>query len=163
IYVPEKDMGRIFVGQAAKLTIEAQPGQEFFGVVKMISPIVDPSSGTAKVTIDIPESKGSLKPGMFASVFIITDTHSNTLIMPKKALILETDLDQVYMYNDGRANKTNLTLGFTSGEFVEVIDGLKEGDLVVTVGQEGLREGLPIRITARESVKVPETATDKES
>jgi len=146
IYVPEKDIGRIFEGQGAKITIEAEPGLEFSGEVKMVSPVVDPSSGTSKVTIDIEDDKGKLKPGMFASVFITTDTHINALIIQKKALIIESDRDQVYIYKDAKAHKVNLQVGFTSGENVEVLSGLQEGDLVVIAGQDGLREGLPIRI-----------------
>ncbi|MFQ5674954.1 MAG: efflux RND transporter periplasmic adaptor subunit [bacterium] len=146
IYVPEKDMRRVFEGQAARIIAEAEPEVEFSGVVKMVSPVVDPASGTAKVTIDIKDDKGKLKPGMFASVFITTETHSNALLIPKKAMILETDMDQVYVYQEGTAHKVNLKLGFTSGDNVEVLSGLQEGDLVVIAGQEGLREGLPIRI-----------------
>jgi membrane fusion protein (multidrug efflux system) len=151
IYVPEKDIGRIFEGQEAKITIEAEPGREFSGVVQMISPVVDPTSGTSKVTIDINEDKEKLKPGMFASVFITTETHQNALIIPKKALILESDLDQVYIYQDGNAHKVNLKVGITSGESLEVLTGLQEGDLVVTAGQDGLREGLPIRIPEQDT------------
>jgi len=151
IYVPEKDIGRIYEGQRAKITIEADPGIAFSGIVKMISPVVDPSSGTSKVTIDIEKNRGKLKPGMFASVFITTETHNNALIIPKRALILESDLDQVYIYQEGKAHKVNLKVGFTSGEDLEVLSGLKEGDLVVTAGQDGLREGLPLRIPARDS------------
>ena len=145
IYVPEKDMARVFEGQAAKITIESQPDQKFDGVVKMISPIVDPASGTVKVTIDIDKHENKLKPGNFVSVFITTETHENTLIIPKKALILESESDQVYVNRDGKASKVSLQTGFVSGEFVEVISGLLEGDQVVTLGQEGLREGLPIK------------------
>ncbi len=155
IYVPEKDIRRIFVGQQALITAEAEPGQEFTGRVTMVSPVVDPESGTSKVTIDIRDHQGKLKPGMFASVFITTETHENTLIMPKKALVLETDVDQVYIYRDGKAHKVNLDLGFYSGELVEILNGLQEGDLVVTAGQDGLREGLPIRIP--EMVPSPRT------
>jgi len=150
IYVPEKDMGRIFEGQAAKITVEAQAGQEFLGSVSLLSPVVDPASGTSKVTIDIKDDRGRLRPGMFATVFIITETHKNALIIPKKAMILESDKDQVYIYQEGSAHKVNLKLGFTSGENVEVLSGLQEGELVVTVGQDGLREGLPIRIPGQE-------------
>ncbi|MCG8606308.1 efflux RND transporter periplasmic adaptor subunit, partial [bacterium] len=158
IYVPEKDMRRIFEGQKAKITAESEPGSEFAGVVKMISPIVDPTSGTAKVTIDIVDSQNKLKPGMFASVYITTETHTNTLIMAKKALILESDLDQVYVFREGTARKASLKLGFTSGDDVEVLEGLEEGDLVVTAGQEGLREGLPIRIPGHEGTLTQETS-----
>ncbi len=150
IYVPEKDIISIFEGQGATITVEAQPDIEFRGVVRMVSPVVDPASGTSKVTIDISDDKGRLKPGMFASVFITTETHENVLVIPKKALVLETDLDQVYIYQDGTAHKVNLRLGLSSGETVEVLDGLQEGELVVTAGQDGLREGLPIRIPGQE-------------
>jgi membrane fusion protein (multidrug efflux system) len=150
IYVPEKDIGRIYEGQEAKITIEAEPGLAFTGVVKMVSPVVDPASGTSKVTIDIEDDKGKLKPGMFASVFITTETHKDALIIPKRALILESDLDQVYIYQDGNAHKVNLKIGISSGDNLEVLSGLQEGDLVVTAGQDGLREGLPIRIPDRD-------------
>jgi len=150
IYVPEKEIGRIYEGQQAKILVEAEPGSAFSGIVKMISPVVDPSSGTSKVTIDIIDDRGKLKPGMFASVFIDTETHQNSLIIPKKALILESDLDQVYIYQEGLARKVTLQVGFASGDDLEVLSGLHEGDLVVTAGQDGLREGLPIRIPERE-------------
>ena len=159
IYVPEKDISRIFEGQGATITVEAEPGVEFPGVVKMISPVVDPESGTSKVTIDIKDELGKLKPGMFASVFITTETHENTLIIPKRALVIETDMDQVYIYQEGKAHKVNLELGFTSGEYLEVLSGLKEGDLVVTAGQDGLREGLPIRIPGMEP-EIAQTIND---
>jgi membrane fusion protein (multidrug efflux system) len=151
IYVPEKNIGRIYEKQRAKIAIEAEPGLEFTGIVKMISPVIDPSSGTSKVTIDIEDHMGKLKPGMFATVFITTETHNDALIIPKKALILESDLDQVYIYREGNAHKVNLTVGFKTGEDLEVLAGLEEGDLVVTAGQDGLREGLPLRIPERDS------------
>jgi membrane fusion protein (multidrug efflux system) len=146
IYVPEKDVGRIFVGQKAKISVEAQPGLEFSGVVQMVSPVVDPASGTSKVTIDIDDNRGKLKPGMFATVFITTNTHQEALIIQKKSLILESDRDQVYIFQEGKAHKVTLETGFDSGEDLEVLSGLQEGDLVITAGQDGLREGLPIRI-----------------
>jgi len=159
IYVPEKDIGRIYEGQGATITVEAQPGIEFKGIVKMVSPVVDPESGTSKVTIDITDDRGKLKPGMFASVFITTETHKNTLIIPKRSLVLETDLDQVYIYRNGMAHKVNLKPGFSSGDDLEILEGLQEGDLVVTAGQDGLREGLPIRIPGLETTMA--NSTDK--
>jgi membrane fusion protein (multidrug efflux system) len=150
IYIPEKDIGRIFEDQEAKIAVEAEPGLEFTGRVTMVSPVVDPASGTSKVTIDIEDDKGKLKPGMFATVFITTETHHDALIIPKRSLILESDIDQVYIYREGNAHKVTLTLGFASGDDLEVLSGLQEGDLVVTAGQDGLREGLPIRIPEQE-------------
>lgn len=150
IYVPEKDIRRIYEGQAAKLRVDAVPGVEFEGIVRMISPVVDPTSGTVKVTLDIKNPNQQLKPGMFATVYITTESHTNTLIIPKRALLLESEGDQVFVYDNGRARRARLKLGFVSGDRVEVLGGLKDGDLVVTIGQEGLRDGLPITVPGME-------------
>jgi membrane fusion protein (multidrug efflux system) len=147
IHVPERDMRQVRPGQQAEITAEALPGKEFSGKVRMVSPIIDPTSGTMKVTIDIYDRTGLLKPGMFVTTHIITQTHANALVIPKKALILESDADQVYVFDNGMARKATLKLGFQESDRVEILSGLNEGEQVVTVGQEGLREGLPIRIS----------------
>ncbi len=151
IYVPEKDMGELFEGQKALISVDALPDKEFEGHVKMISPIVDPTNGTVKVTIDIPGAEKELKPGMFASVFITTESHENTLLLPKKALLLESETDQVYVFDNGVAKKRMLEVGFVSGDTIEALSGLEEGDVVVTVGQDGLREGLAIRVPGQDA------------
>ncbi|MCB9508952.1 MAG: efflux RND transporter periplasmic adaptor subunit [Deferribacteres bacterium] len=154
IYVPEKDIARVREGESAKIIVDALPNRQFTGVIRMISPIVDPANGTVKVTIDIENESNQLKPGMFASVYITTESHNNTLLIPKRALILESESDQVYVNKNGIAEKVILKTGFVAGDTVEVLAGLQEGDLVVTVGQEGLREGLPIAVPGQEEVSV---------
>ena len=84
-----------------------------------------------------------LKPGMFCTVRIITDSRSNALIIPKKALILETDADDVFAVKEGKVEMVNVELGFVEGDRVEVISGLEEGMQVVTVGHEGLSKTVP--------------------
>lgn len=163
IYVPEKDISRIFEGQAAKIVVDAIKGAEFSGIVKMISPIVDPTNGTVKVTIDIENVSNQLKPGMFTSVYITTESHNNTLLIPKRALVLESESDQVYIYDNGIAKKVRLKTGFTAGDTVEVLEGLAAGDLVVTVGQEGLREGLPIHIPGKTTPTITERSEGQRS
>lgn len=158
IYVPEKDIARVFVGQEAIIKVDALADREFTGKVTMISPVVDPTNGTVKVTIDIDGAQKWLKPGMFASIYITTEKHENTLLIPKKALLLESETDQVYVMQDGRAHKVALTIGFSSGDNVEVLDGLQEGQQVVTIGQDGLREGLPIKVPG-EQIVPEETVT----
>ncbi len=149
IYVPEKDMGKLHVGQEAEITVEAAPDKKFKGVVSMISPVVDPASGTTKVTLEIHDRSGTLRPGMFANVHIITDTRENTLVIPKKAMILESERDELFTVVDGVARKVQVELGYSDGERAEVLRGLTEGQLVVTVGQEGLRDGVPVKIVGQ--------------
>lgn len=153
IQVTEKDFGKIVVGQAARITVEAFPKQPFPGTVKMVSPVVDPESGTVKVTVEVPRpSNGLLRPGMFSSVYIITETRAKTLVIPKKALVLEGAGNQVFVYESdaesgmGKAQRRTVKIGFTDSDRLEVLSGLSEGELAITVGQEGLRPGATVRV-----------------
>ncbi len=153
IQVTEKDFGKITVGQTARITVEAAPEREFTGTVKMISPVVDPESGTVKVTVEIPRTDASLlRPGMFASVYIITETRQNTLVIPKKALVLEGEGNQVFTFETdpesgrGQAQRRRIEIGFTDSDRLEILSGLSQGEQVITVGQEGLRPGSSVRL-----------------
>ena len=153
IQVTEKDFGKITIGQTARITVEAAPEREFTGTVKMISPVVDPESGTVKVTVEIPRTDASLlRPGMFASVYIITETRRNTLVIPKKALVLEGEGNQVFTFETdpetgrGQAQRKRIEIGFTDSDRLEILNGLSQGEQVITVGQEGLRPGSPVRL-----------------
>ncbi len=108
----------------------------------MISPVVNPESGTIKVTIEIPGDQGGiLRPGMFASVFIITETHERAVVIPKKALVLEGEGDQIFLFERddstgaGKAVRKRVALGFSDNEWLEVRSGLSAGERVITVGQ----------------------------
>ena len=146
IHIPEKRMHQIRERQEARVLVESLPDETFTGRIRMVNPGVDPQSGTIKVTLEIPDASGRLKPGMFASVRIITDRHLQTLIIPKKALIIETDEDDVFVVDEGKARRARIELGFVEGDQVEVTAGLEEGDQVITVGQEGLKNGTAVRM-----------------
>lgn len=149
IHVPEKDLSKIKEGQPSIIAIESLPGLQFNGRVKMISPVIDPESGTLKVTVEIEYAEGSpLRPGMFASVYTITERHANALIIPKKALLFESESAAVFVVKDSSAYKTKVRLGFSEVNEVEVISGLNEGDVIVTVGQEDLGDGAAVTIVA---------------
>ncbi len=162
IRIPEKNMGKVAIGQGANVSVESDPERLYRGVVKMISPVVDPESGTIKVTIQIPGGGNEvLRPGMFASVHIITEVHRNTLVIPKKALVHEGEGNQVFVYEPdgeqgaGRAVRRKVGIGFSDNEYLEILKGLNEGEQVITVGHEGLRPGTAIRLVGE---GFPETA-----
>ena len=101
IYIPEKDINRVVEGQMARIVSEFLPEIKFTGKLKMVSPVVDPDSGTVKATIEMKDLLGGvLRPGMFVSVFTIVGQHQDALIIPKKALILEAETDEVFVVRD---------------------------------------------------------------
>jgi len=145
IQVPERELPRLMVGQAAYLTVEAWPDERFEAQVLRISPIIDAATGTVKVTLDV-RARDKLRPGMFARVFLETDTHSDAIVVPKTALSLESLGDAVFVYRDGRAERRDIEVGFEEGDSVEVLSGVAPGEQVVVVGQDGLSHGTPIQV-----------------
>ncbi len=147
IAVPERDLTRLSIGQEAFIEVEAFPGEEFQGRVLRISPVVDAATGTIRVTIEV-NRQGRLSPGMFATVRLVTDVKTNALILPKRALSLESLADEVFVVEDGVANRRAITLGYEEEERVEVTSGLAAGDRVIVVGQDGLTDATPVQIFA---------------
>ena len=146
IRIPESRLQQVSVGQPAKVEIDALAGGPFSGEVRMINPGVDPASGTVKVTLEVPAGDNGLRPGMFAAVRLITGVHPATLVVPKQALILETDADDVLLFDDGLVRRARVELGYSEGDRVEIVSGLRDGDQVITVGQEGLKDGQSVRL-----------------
>jgi membrane fusion protein (multidrug efflux system) len=145
IQVPEKELPRLHKGQPAYLTVEAWPKERFPAEVLRVSPVVDAATGTVRVTLEV-DARERLRPGMFASVFLEADRRDDALTIPKSALSLESLGDTVYTVNGDVAARKPITLGYEEADIVEVRSGLEEGDLVITVGQDGLSDGTPIRI-----------------
>ncbi|HHL71582.1 MAG TPA: efflux RND transporter periplasmic adaptor subunit [Bacteroidetes bacterium] len=146
VYVPEKEIGRIHKGQEAFITSDHLQGRKFKGIVKRVSPVVDPSSGTFKVTIGIGNAGRKLRPGMFVNVHIITETHTDAVLVPKTAVVYENEQLNVFVVRDSIAKKVTLKRGFETSDAIESLAGLQAGDKVIVVGQAGLKDETPVRI-----------------
>ena len=147
IYLPERELSQIRLGQQAELRMQAYPDETFSSSIKMISPTVDSESGTIKVTLEIDRHRNLLRPGMFGTVYIATETRPSALVIPKRAIVRERDEDRVFVVDsENRVEKRAVTIGFREDHDLEIASGLSEGEFVVTVGQEGLNDGYPVSI-----------------
>ena len=149
IFIPERRMYQVRSGQRATISVEALPEKVFEGQIRMIGPEVIPESGTVKVTLEVP-ADGLLKPGMFATVRLITDSHPQALVIPKKALVLETEEDDVFKVVDSKVSLVTVEIGLVQANRVEVLSGLEAGDLLVTVGHDGLKDGTAVRVVGQQ-------------
>lgn len=145
VQVPERDLPDLHLRQRAYLTVEPYPDGRFEASVLRISPVVEAATGTVKVTLRV-DPRDLLRPGMFARIYIETESRDDALVIPKSALSLESIGDTVFIATEGVATRREVVLGFEEGDFVEVASGVEEGDAVVVVGQDGLSDGTPIRI-----------------
>ena len=163
VYIPGKDAGALRPGQRAIITSDFVPGARFSGWIERISPVVDPNSGTFKVTVGIHNEADNrpgvnvgvthaspLKPGMFVSVKIITETHHDVPIVPKNAIVYDGGLRYVFVVQDTVAVKTSIEPGFSERDSLEVLSGVAAGDSIIVVGQEGLKDRAKVKVVTED-------------
>ena len=146
IFVPEKELPELRVGQKAEVVVETFPEEEFPARIKMINPTVDAASGTVKVTLEM-ERTNRLRPGMFGVVYIATETRPDAVVIPKKAILRERDENRAFVITaENLVEKREVTLGFSEEDRVEIVEGIRAGEAVVTVGYEGLADGYAVNV-----------------
>lgn len=147
VHVPEKELGRLAAGQTVRVVAPALGGREYAGRIERLAPVVDPQTGTLKVTVDVPSQAG-LRPGMYVDVALVTAVHSEALRVPKRALVY--DADQVFVFRmkpDGKhVQRLRLVPRLEDRAHVEPAAGLAAGDRLVVAGQAGLKDGALVRM-----------------
>ncbi|MCK4537422.1 MAG: efflux RND transporter periplasmic adaptor subunit [Candidatus Krumholzibacteria bacterium] len=146
LYVPERQLAKLRTGLLARLSVDAIEDREIDGHIERISPIVDPATGTVKVTIETNDSLGRLRPGMFARIKIIYDVHVGALKIPKDAIISEDRESAVFVVQDSVAYRRSISLGYINTTHVEVLEGLAHEDVIVTTGKGSLRDSTRVEI-----------------
>jgi len=144
--VPEKDVGRLKMHQEVILKVDGFPGSEFKGKVNIVFPNVEEKTRTLQIEALVPNNNGILKPGLFAKVILYTAGERNTIVVPVTALLYEAEKVKVFTVEGERAKEREVKLGSKYGETMEIVEGLKEGEKVVTFGQQNLSEGAKINI-----------------
>ncbi len=155
VYVPEKNINELKMNQPAIVSSENLQGENFEARIKRISPVVDPSSGTFKVTVGVTNSDQKLKPGMFVNVHLIIDTHKEAILVPKTAVVYENEYMNVFVVRDSVASKIRLDAGFQNSEKIESLnEDLQPNDKVIVVGQAGMKDKTRVRIVAERENKI---------
>lgn len=148
IYVPEKQLDEIAVGQLAMIVGKAARGRVGTGRVTRIAPTVDAATGTIKVTVALdpwPDPNRGFLPGMYTEVSLTTQAHDDALLVPRRALIRDGDVASVFVVGGEKAERRILKLGLMDNTSAEVLDGLEDGEEVIVAGQAGLRDGALIQ------------------
>ncbi len=157
--VNEKDVGKIKSGQDVLFNVDAYPDKEFKGKVKTIYPNIEQDTRTLQIEALIPNQNYILKPGLFAKVILYIGAERDVILVPATALLYEGDTIKVFVAEGDRARERFVKIGqkyslriVTSGnntevmEYTEIIDGIREGEMVVTAGQQNLFEGAKVKI-----------------
>jgi multidrug efflux pump subunit AcrA (membrane-fusion protein) len=152
--VVEQHAGTVTVGQKVALRVDAYPGEVFWGVIKRISPTVDPASRTFQIEAIVPNADRRLKPGGFGKGEVLTHVDRRGKTVPPHAIITFAGSDKVFVVREGKSGKEAhavlVTLGATGPGWTEVTprgtENLPDDALVITSGLTQLVEGTPIRV-----------------
>lgn len=153
VYAPEKELDNIRSNQVAYISSDNIPGERFTGWIKRVSPVVDPQSGTFKVTIGVKNPKSQLRSGMFVNAHIVVDTHDDAVLIPKTAIVYENEMMNVFVVKDSIAHKVLLNTGFQDHEKVECLSGIEAGDKIIVVGQAGLKDQTKVKIVSERKIE----------
>ena len=162
INAPEKDLVKIRTGLEAGIVLDAYPDQKFKGRVIRLSPILDPATRTGSVEIEVPNPKMMLKAEMFARVELDLGTRHNTLLVPREALVSHDQQRGVFKLQDDTARFQPVDAGITQGGEVEVISGLKEGEAVITLGVNLVKNGDKVRLRSEKPSGTAQKTQKKE-
>lgn len=152
LFLPEKDVFQLESGQPVHLVPEALAGTVanedigFRGRVRDISPVVDPKTGTVKVTVEVTDRSADVRPGAFVRAEIETDRREGAVLVPKLAVVTEGGQDFLFVASDGVAEKRVVELGYARGGAIEVMSGVAGGERVVVAGHTALEDGETVEV-----------------
>ena len=150
--VPQRYISQLFVGQPITASVDAWPEKHFKGSVRAIEPQVSATTRNVKVQGLLANPENSLLPGMFVRIEVALRTQENVITVPQAAVTYSPYGDSVYVVrpnpegNDGGliAASTSITTGPSRGDQIAVLSGLMAGMVVVTSGQQKLRNGAAV-------------------
>ena len=154
--VPETMLAVLRPGQTIEARAAAYPEQPFRGQIATIDPVIDPNTRSVTVRARLPNPDRKLKPGMLLTVGIETAPRLS-LSVPELAVVGEGDLRYVYtLTSDRKAKRTQVRTGLRLGGRIEVLEGLRPGEPVVTEGVVKVSEGMAVRVAGAANARPPE-------
>lgn len=162
VHVPAKEFRKIRRDQPVELALDSDQ-QRLTGTISLVSPIIDPATGTIKVTVEIREYPGDTRPGDFAEVRVVTDRHPDALLVPKISVITDKGQTVVYVVADSTAERRVVEVGFQDEQHAEILQGISAGEPVVVQGQRSLKDQAPVKLMDKMEFKPAENANAEEA
>ncbi len=157
VHVPAKEFNKLEPGQPVDLVLESN-GTKLQGRIRLVSPTIDPSSGTIKITIEINDYPDGVRPGDFAQVSIVTERRLQRTLIPKVALVNDRGEQAVFVTADSTVERRIVEVGFQDDANAEITKGVTVGERVVVKGQRSLKHGSAIKVLEGDgAAQIPDT------
>jgi membrane fusion protein (multidrug efflux system) len=174
--VPERDLDTLKAGQPVRMRVDALAGRAFQGTIARIAPVVDAASGTFRATCEFRDTTRTLKPGMFGRIEVTYDQRHGALVVPRNALVEEDGESSVFVVEPAPpkpaapaatkgkageavaaetpkpaapgfvARRRVVKTGYAEGDRIEIREGLAEGERVITIGRNAVRDGTEVQV-----------------
>ncbi|MFD2112868.1 efflux RND transporter periplasmic adaptor subunit [Thiorhodococcus fuscus] len=148
--LPERDLPQLVLGQSVRIQVAAQPDHVFTGRIEAISPSLDKMTRNVSIRARFDNPEHLLRPGMFARTTTVLPAEKRTLVIPRQAVTFNTYGDSVFLIQDTdgkpKVQRRQIRTGAVRDDEVVILDGLAEGDRVVSAGQVKLTNGQEIAI-----------------
>ncbi|MFI4968866.1 MAG: efflux RND transporter periplasmic adaptor subunit [Lysobacterales bacterium] len=189
--VPERDLGTLKAGQPVRMQVDALAGRTFEGTIARIAPVVDAASGTFRATCEFRDSTATLKPGMFGRIDVAYDQRHDALVVPRAAIVEEDGESSVFVIEPAPpkpataaaakgksgeavaaerakpalpgfvAKRRLVKTGYAEGDRIEIRDGLANGERVITIGRNAVRDGTEVQVLDNTPTAVATVAAGK--
>jgi RND family efflux transporter MFP subunit len=136
----------IKIGLPVKVAIEELPSAKVEGTLTRFSHALDEATKTMLAEIELPNPEGALRPGMYANARITVERKPDALILPTDAVLFERGRTSVFTVADNKAKRTTVKTGFNDNGWVEILDGVKPGELVIVIGKQVIADGQPVKV-----------------
>lgn len=146
VEVDELDVPRLKKGQIATVALDALPEERFSAVVSRIVPETDRITKTSKVYLELDEHIEGLQVGMTATANIVYNVREGSLLVPKSSVLEQMQQNYVWKVEKGKLQKQAIKSGAEDSRFVEILDGLIQGDSVVVKPEEKFRQGMDAKV-----------------
>jgi RND family efflux transporter MFP subunit len=143
--VPERDVARVAVGNAVRLTTDAYAERQFSGKVARVVHALDPRTRTMGVEVGIPNPENLLKPGMYGRVDLLLEVRRDALLVPLEVLTGTEGRPTVLVVRDGKVAAVPVELGPTDGPAVQITKGVGPDTDIILQGKDLVREGMAVR------------------
>lgn len=151
VNVPEEDLSRIKVGTMTEIHVPSLRNSQgpIRAQVSIIFPRLDPRTRTSTVEMIVDNSDRLLRPAMFVVVDLILAIHENAIAVPRRAIVEIEGKPTVFVAKGEEAVANSVKLGLVGGDRVEILKGVKKGDLVIFKGNRGLVDGQEVSVVSR--------------
>lgn len=148
--LPERNLGELSVGQSVTVSVQAYPGKSFAGRITAISPLIAAGTRSVSIRATLENPEQQLRPGMFAEVKTLQPARAGVMTLPERAITYNPYGNAVFVIEEKEGQQTaqrrQIETGIVRDGRIEILKGLKEGEQVVSAGQNKLRNGQAVKI-----------------